>query len=331
MNLFRKIDKMVDAAASQLGGPASHTFYKILLYVFIVGVAAWIPYSIARHVYTSGFHVVSVEREQRVGREFAGNLEKTMSVAREDDPLSLYVNEVGGRIAAEHNPWLVKFDFQVVEDPRMANAFALPGGSIYITTGLLEKLDNEAELAGVLAHEVAHVAQRHYARNMGRQMLVSWVKKFLGGADSTMLEAGSFFATNVTFLRMRQQDELEADHQGALYIYALDYDPDASVTLAKKLLEMEHQMPDFVRTMALTHPPSRERLEALENLISALARREGLTLGEERFRGIVKKEQFPAPDLEFLNKIQREQEIRQKALELERQRREAGEVHSILD
>ncbi|MBI4832204.1 MAG: M48 family metalloprotease [Candidatus Lindowbacteria bacterium] len=290
MNLFQKIDRAVDSAAKSLGGPSSHKVFKIALYVFMVVVVASIPYSLSRHVYTSGFHVVSVEHEQRVGREFAAEVEKKMSLLSEGDPVALYVNEVGDRIAARHNPWLVTFKFQVIDDRHVANAFAVPGGNIYITTGMLERLDNEAELAGVLAHEVAHVAERHYARNMGRQMLVSWVKRFLGGADRAMLEAGSSFATNVTFLRMRQEDELEADHNGTLYIYALDYDPEAGVTLARKLLEMERQMPDSIRTMAISHPPSRERLEAMENLAARLPRRDGTILGEEKYKEIVRKE-----------------------------------------
>ena len=148
----------------------------------------------------------------------------------------------------------------------------------------LNKLDNEAELAAVLAHEVAHVSQRHYARNMGRQMLMSWVKKFLGSTDRAILDAGSFLTTNVAFLRMRQEDEFEADYYGTLYIYELDYDPSAAVTLSEKLLKLEREMPDYVKVLAMTHPPSRERVEAMRQLKESLVEKEGLTLGEKRYR-----------------------------------------------
>lgn len=176
----------------------------------------------------------------------------------------------------------------MIDNSTTINAFALPGGKIYITTGLLGKLDSEAELAAVLAHEVAHVSRRHYARNMGRQMLMSWVKKFLGSTEHTMLEAGSFLTTNIAFLKMRQEDEIEADYEGTLYIYELDYDTDATVTLIEKLLQMERKMPDFVKIMALTHPPSRERLEAVKVLKETLPEKESLTLGVERYKDKVK-------------------------------------------
>jgi len=152
---------------------------------------------------------------------------------------------------------------------------------------MLNRLDNEAELAAVLAHEVAHVSQRHYARNLGRQMLVSWVKKFLGGTDQTILEAGSFLTTSVAFLRMRQEDELESDYYGTLYIYDLDYDPSAAVTLTQKLLEIEREMPDLVKALAMTHPPSRERVEAVIDLKGTLPEKDGLTLGERRYKEII--------------------------------------------
>jgi predicted Zn-dependent protease len=284
MNLLKKIDRVADAIASVLVGPAYRRPVKVAVCIAIAAVTIWIPYSILRHIHASGFHAVSVEREIRVGREAARQLEKETTVLDPYDPVAAYVSEVGRRIALQNNPWKADFGFGVIRDPSMVNAFAFPGGRIYITTSMLKKLDNEAELAAVLAHEVAHVSRRHYARNMGRQMLMSWVKKFLGGTDRTMLEAGSFLTTNITLLRMRQQDELEADYQGTLYIYELDYDPAASVALAGKLLDLERRMPDFVKVFALTHPPSRERLEAMISLKDMLPEKETLTLGEKQYR-----------------------------------------------
>jgi predicted Zn-dependent protease len=215
-------------------------------------------------------------------------MEKGTTIMQRDNPVAVYVSEIGAHVAREHNPWMADFRFKVIDNPNEVNAGALPGGRIYITTGLVKRLDNEAELAMVLAHEVAHVSERHYARNMGRQMLMSWVKKFLGSTDHTMLEAGSYLTTNVTFLRMRQEDELEADSQGETYIYELDYDPSAGVTLMEKLLNIEKQMPESLRVMAIAHPPSRERLEAMKRLKETLPEKGGLTLGEQRYREKVK-------------------------------------------
>lgn len=290
MSLLDKIDRFADGVAAAVSDPAHRRPVKVVVYVLLIAIVIGIPYSLIKHVYTSGFHVVSVEREKRVGLKIAEEMERKMTVLPGDDLTALYVTDIGRRIAGQNNPWGANFRFRVIQDQRTINAFALPGGKIYITTGLLNRLDNEAELASVLAHEVAHVSKRHYARNMGRQMLMSWVKKFLGGTDHTMLEAGSFLTTSISFLKMRQEDEFEADYQGTLYIYELDYDPAASATLQKKLLDMEKRLPDFVRVLALTHPPSRERLEAMITLKETLPEKEGLTLGSKRYTETIKPE-----------------------------------------
>jgi predicted Zn-dependent protease len=284
MGVFEKIDGAVDSLASIVAGPLRHAHAKVAIYILLAFIVIGIPYSLVRHVQTSGFYVVSVERERKVGRKAAKEMEKRMELLPKNDPKGLYVAEVGRRVAEQNNPWSADFSFGIIRDPSMINAFALPGGKIYVTTGMLHRLDNEAELAAVLAHEVAHVSQRHYARNMGRQMLMSWVKKFLGGTDRAILDAGSFLTTNVAFLRMRQEDEFEADYYGTLYIYELDYDPSAAVTLSEKLLKLEREMPDYVKVLAMTHPPSRERVEAMRKLKESLVEKEGLTLGEKRYR-----------------------------------------------
>ncbi len=288
MSMFSKINRVADAIATACVGPSHRTPVKLLVYIAFAAAAIWVPYAIFYHVYTSGFHVVSVEREERIGNEFASSMEKDLVIMKRDNPVSLYVSEIGTSVAREHNPWMADFRFKVIENPNVVNAGALPGGRIYITTGLLKRLDNEAELAMVLAHEVAHVSERHYARNIGRQMLISWGKKFLGGTDQTMLAAGSYLTANVTFFRMRQEDELEADSQGETYIYQLGYDPSAGVTLMRKLLDIEKQTPESLRVMAITHPPSRERLEAMKQLMETLPEKGGLALQAERYKEKIK-------------------------------------------
>lgn len=284
MSVLEKMDRFVDSVASLISASSRRAHAKVAIYFLLVFTAVGIPYSLVRHVQTSGFHIVSVEREKKAGKRFAEKIEKRMTLLSQTDPRAVYVEEIGRRIIEHNNPWGAEFGFSAVEDSRMVNAFALPGGGIYITTGMLDKLDNEAELAAVMAHEVAHVSNRHYARNLGRHMLMSWVKKFLGGTDKTIMEAGSFLTAGMTFLRMRQEDELEADYQGALYIYDLDYDLTANVTLTQKLLQMEQKLPDTVKVLALTHPPSRERVQAMIDLKESLPDKEGLILGEKRYK-----------------------------------------------
>ena len=284
MALFKKIDRAVETLATIITDSPRRGPIKAGIYALLIVIVVGIPAAIIRHVQTSGFHVVSVEREKKVGEKVAKQLERRMTLLPPDDHVTLYVCNVGKSIAGGNNPWNADFKFSVVDDSRMINAFALPGGNIYITTGMLNKLDNEAELAAVLGHEIAHVSRRHYARNMGRQMLLSWIKKFLGGADSAIQEAGLFLTSNFAFLSMRQEDELEADYLGTLYIYEINYDPSAGVTLAKKLLKIERKMPDFIKVMALTHPPSEERVDAMIKLEASLPERDGLMLGVEEYK-----------------------------------------------
>jgi len=290
MGFYEKIDHAVDTLASLVTDSPHRRPIKIAIYALLIFIAVGIPYSLILHVQTSGFHVVSVEREKKVGDKVAKQLHKRMTLLPTDDHVTLYVSGIGKNIALQNNPWKADFKFSVVDDFRMINAFALPGGNIYITTGMLHKLDNEAELAAVLGHEIAHVSRRHYARNMGRQMLLSWIKKFLGGADTAIQEAGLFLTTNFAFLSMRQEDELEADYLGTLYIYEINYDPSAGVTLAKKLLDIERKMPDFIKVMALTHPPSHERVGAMIKLENSLPAKDGLILGVEEYKKGVKSD-----------------------------------------
>jgi predicted Zn-dependent protease len=284
MAILANIDRAVDAIAVTLGGASTRRPLRILVYVALVLVIFWFPYAIVWHVYTSGFHLVSVARENRVGEMASEQLEKRMDLLPAGRPVALYISDIGSQIALQHNPWEADFKFHVIDDENMVNAFAVPGGKIYITTAMLRKLDNEAELAAVLGHEVAHVAERHYARKLGREMLMSWVKKFLGGTDRTMLEAGSYLTARIAMVQMSQEDEIEADYNGTLYIYELGYDPTASVSLTKKLLALEKKMPDIVKVFALTHPPSRERVDAMVQLNQTLPGKEGVSLGTEQYK-----------------------------------------------
>jgi predicted Zn-dependent protease len=289
MKTLKDIDRWIDTMAGHLAEGPSRTLVKVSIYVLLVATILWVPYAAVNHISTSGLHVVSMDQEKRLGKQEAEKLETEFDVAPKADPLSAYVNEIGARIGEQNNPWDADFEFGVIRDQTTVNAFSLPGGKIYITTGLLKKLDNEGELAAVLAHEVAHVSRRHYARHLGRAMLMSWVRKFLGGgADKTLLEAGSYLSANVAILRMNQEDEIEADCQGTVYIYALGYDPSASISMVRKLLKMEQEIPESFRVFAVSHPPSRERLDAVLRLSETLPEKEDLALGEQRYREMVR-------------------------------------------
>jgi predicted Zn-dependent protease len=301
-SFFDKLDRFADSLASLISGPRYHSQAKLAVYLFLIFIAVGIPVSLVRHIETSGFHIVSVTRERKAGDKAVKIIEKRMMIVPAGDRRTEYVAEIGRSISRENNPWNADFRFGIVEDKSVVNAFALPGGRIYITTGMLDKLDNEAEMAAVLAHEVAHVSNRHYARKLGRNMMMSWLKKFLGGTDSTMLGLGSSITSQIAFLKMGRDDELEADHHGAVYIHDLNYDVAASVSVAEKLVEIEEKLPAAAKALALTHPPSRERVQAMVNLSEQLSGNDEVVLAEERFLEIMRapaKKSRPQPSLKF--------------------------------
>ena len=181
----------------------------------------------------------SLESEIRMGKEFAQQTEATIKLVQ-DPVVTEYVNRIGQNLVRNSDA-KVPFTIKVVDSDEV-NAFALPGGYFYVNSGLILAADEEAELAGVMAHEIGHVAAHHIAREMTRG---NWLNIgsipliFMGGGIGYGLRSAASLALPLTFVSFSRTFEAEADYLGVQYMYKTGYDPQAFVTMFEKLQAKE--------------------------------------------------------------------------------------------
>ena len=207
----------------------------------------------------------STEKEVRMGREAAAEVDRQAKFV--DDPMiTEYVNRVGQNIVL-HSDAKVPFTIKVIDSDEV-NAFALPGGFFYVNKGLILAADNEAELAGVMAHEIAHVAARHAVENQTKANLLEYAALggsiFLGGIPGMIYQNTAGIGLLGIFMKFSRSAEEEADKLGVQYMYAAGYDPGAMATMFEKLEAKNKKKPGFVARAFSTHPaPPDRRASAL--------------------------------------------------------------------
>jgi peptidase M48-like protein len=216
-----------------------------------------------------GVNFYSLEREMALGKGLAQEVERSSKLI--DDPVvSEYVNRVGQNLVRNSDA-KVPFTIKVI-DSDVVNAFALPGGFFYVHSGLILRADSEAELAGVMAHEIAHVAARHGTKNATKGELAQMATIPLillgpGGWAGYGLYEGLNFAIPMSFLKFSRDAEYEADYLGLQYMYAAGYDPNSFVTFFEKVEAEEKRQPGTVPKFFSTHPPTPERVVAIQKEI----------------------------------------------------------------
>ena len=202
----------------------------------------------------------SIDKEQALGRELSLQVEQQSKLFT-DPVIDEYVNRIGQTLV-RHSDAHVAFTIKVVDDEQV-NAFALPGGFFYVNTGVLLAADDEAELAGVMAHEIAHVAARHATLNATRQQIWNMASLpliFVGGPVGLAIRQFSSIAVPMSFLKFGRDAEREADFLGLEYQYASGYDPTAFVDFFEKLEADEKGHAGFVARAFMTHPMSDDRI-----------------------------------------------------------------------
>src|SRR5262245_10699445 len=190
-----------------------------------------------------------------------------------DDPIiTEYVNRIGQNLVRNSDA-KVPFTFQII-DSDVPNAFALPGGFIFVHTGLIKMADEEAELAGAMAHEIAHVAARHMTRQATKSQIANLatipLSVILGGWTGYGARQAANMAIPMSFLSFSRHDESEADFLGVQYMYAAGYDPTSSVTLFEKLDSLQKKKPGTISKLFSTHPPDSARLEKVQSEIQTV-------------------------------------------------------------
>jgi len=204
----------------------------------------------------------SVDTDVKLGKQYAMMVESSARMIQ--DPVIVeYVNRVGQNLVRNSDA-KVPFTIKVVDSDDV-NAFALPGGFFYVNSGLVLAADNEAELAGVMAHEIAHVAARHATREMTRANYVSmstvplmFVINSWGVYEA--VNAAMSLALPVTFMKFSRNFESEADYLGLQYMYKAGYDPQSYIAFFEKIKALQKEKPGALAKAFATHPQTPERI-----------------------------------------------------------------------
>ncbi len=240
---------------------------------------------------------MSEKRELEIGAEEHAKVMQSMALLT-DDELNAYVNEVGQRLAAVSDRPDLDFKFTIIDSPEI-NAFALPGGYVYINRGLLAYLNSEAELAAVLGHEIGHITARHAVQQQSRGSLarvasgvggvVAAVATGSGYIGSQIMDVGSLWA-QAGLSGFGREHELEADTLGAEYLLRAGYNPQAVITVVTVLKNQEdfntkvaNQQPSYHGLFA-THPRNDTRLQQAISSVGALPASQATLVDNQKFR-----------------------------------------------
>jgi predicted Zn-dependent protease len=233
---------------------------------------------------------VSPEEEIRLGKNVAAEVEKKERVLQ-NPALAAYVNEVGRKIVAQTERPDIPYTFKVIDNDKDVNAFSLPGGPVYVNTALLKCADNEAELAAVIGHEVAHVVARHATEQMTKAFGLELLAEIaLGNNSNAAAQMGADIAGSLGMLKFSRNDELEADRLGLRYMFEAGYSPNAMTTFLEKLGNLEKENPSRVATLFSSHPMSQQRVDTIRREIMMLPPGRKVEYYTESYKEIVNRE-----------------------------------------
>jgi hypothetical protein len=218
----------------------------------------------------AGWDWYSTEQEIRMGKEYATQIESSLKLVT-DPVINEYVNRVGQNLVRNSDA-KVPFTIKVV-DSDVINAMALPGGFFYVNSGLILAADDEAELAGVMAHEIAHVAARHTTRQLTRAQFANYMSLpliFVGGGIGLAAREAAGIGLPMTFLKFSRSFEAEADYLGIQYMYKAGYDPNEFVNFFEKIQAQEKKKPGSMAKVFADHPQTPDRIAKSQEEIATI-------------------------------------------------------------
>jgi predicted Zn-dependent protease len=246
---------------------------------------------------------ISTQQEAQMGAQYASEINRQLPIIS-DATAHGYINQLGDRLGRFGRRGFNYTFFIVNAD--MVNAFAVPGGYIYVNRGLIQDADNIAELAGVLAHEIGHVEHRHGAEQMERmqraQLGLSLGYILLGRAPSGVERAAIDVGGSLYFARHSREAENEADEAAVPLLLAARIDPHGLVTMFEELLQDQRSQPNRLQQWFSTHPTTQERINHTKGIISRVPANQlrNLTIDEQGFRNFkARLAQLPAPPAQY--------------------------------
>jgi len=216
--------------------------------------------------------IISEEKEIAIGKQYASEIDRSAKIVT-DPVINEYVNRVAQNLA-RNSDLAIPLTVKVIDDPTI-NAFALPGGFLYVNTGLLQAADEEDQVAGVMAHEIAHVAARHWASQMTKATLMQYAMIPLIFTPMSFpvymgVSQAMNFGIPMAFLKFSRGAESEADYLGIQYMYKAGYDPNSYVAFFGKVVEQERRSPGSMNSVFSDHPPTGDRIIKSEEEIKAI-------------------------------------------------------------
>jgi len=259
--------------------------------------------------------IISQEAEIATGKQYATEIERSAKLLT-DPVVNEYVNRVAQNIA-RNSDLKVPLTVKVIDSPEI-NAMALPGGFMYVSSGLLQAADEESQLAGVIAHEVAHVAARHWASMMTKNQLLniaSIALIFVPMSYPVYMGVSAAYMNGVPlmFMKFSRGAEAEADYLGIQYMYKAGYDPDSYVTFFGKLLDEERRTPGSVPKIFADHPPTPDRvLKSEEAIKGVLPQRDQYLVSTSEFDDVKSRLQMVIRNRKLGQKDQNEPTLRKR-------------------
>ena len=233
------------------------------------------------------FNLISIEEEWQLGQQISQDVAKQVRFSN-DAAINEYVRSMGQRIVAQTQepfnrlPW----EFHVIQDSSI-NAFAIPGGHIYVNTGLIAAAENASELAGVMAHEISHVTARHTTEQISRQYGLSVLASIILGQDPGALsQIAAQIIAGGALARFSREAEREADELGIRAMFRAGYDPHGMAAMFRVLIAHQQRSPSRVEQFFSTHPTTEERIRNAERRADEMGSTANLITDEPQFQSI---------------------------------------------
>lgn len=228
------------------------------------------------------FNLISYQEEWQLGAQLEQDIARQMPLVR-DATLVNYVSLIGQRLVNQTELAQAPWEFHVVSDPQI-NAFNIPGGHVYVNTGLICANDNVAELAGVMAHEISHGVSRHATEQLSKAYGANIVLGLALGANPPIYQQLlAQIVAGGTFAKFSRDAEAESDHLGVLYMYNAGYDPHGMVTMFQELISRRQSRPSSVEQFFSSHPITENRIEAVRAQIQQLPPKQNLIVRDADF------------------------------------------------